>query len=649
MIRETMKKDGVKMKDGFIKAATISPSLRVADCPYNTEQILSAMQACADEGVQLLVLPELCLTGYTCSDLFLQQTLCRGAEEGLRRLVAASKGQNMVTLAGLPVPLGGKLYNCAAVLCGGRLLGLVPKSFLPNYGEFYEKRHFIPGPTKPVTVEFAGQETLFGTNLLFACRQMPEFVLAAEVCEDLWAPVPPSCAHALAGATVVANLSASDETVGKAAYRRELVCGQSARLLCAYLYADAGHGESTTDMTFAAHDLIAENGVLLAQSAPFGSSSASTELDLGRMVQERIRNTTFQTAPQDHTVVPFDLQMTEVTLTRAISPAPFVPQDAGARAERCELILRIQAEGLAKRMEHTHSRCAVVGISGGLDSCLALLVAVRACRVLGRNPKEITAITMPCFGTTKRTRSNAEILCEALGVTFREINITQTVTSHFADIGQAADCYDVTFENCQARVRTLELMDYANKHGGFVIGTGDLSELALGWATYNGDHMSMYGVNAGVPKTLVRHIVRYVADTAQTEELRRVLLDILDTPVSPELLPAAENGEIAQQTEQLVGPYELHDFYLYYVLRFGFGPAKIYRLAKSAFAGRYEDAVLLRWLNNFYRRFFAQQFKRSCLPDGPKVGSVTLSPRGDWRMPSDACNTLWMAELETLQ
>ena len=445
-----------------------------------------------------------------------------------------------------------------------------------------------------------------------------------------------------------ANLSASDETVGKAAYRREPVCGQSARLLCAYLYADAGHGESTTDMTFAGHNLIAENGSLLADAAPFAGEDAVTELDLGRMVQERQRNTTFMPETNGYTTVEFELPPVELALIRPVSCTPFVPQDAATRAERCELILRIQAEGLAKRMEHTHAKCAVLGISGGLDSCLALLVAVRACKVLHRDPKEIVALTMPCFGTTKRTRSNAEILCEALGVSFAEINITNTVNSHFADIGQDPQTYDVTFENCQARVRTLELMDYANKNGGFVIGTGDLSELALGWATYNGDHMSMYGVNAGVPKTLVRHIVQYVADTCGDKQLSDVLLDILDTPVSPELLPTAEDGTIAQQTEKLVGPYELHDFYLYYVLRFGFGPAKIYHLARTAFAGRYEPEVLLAWLKNFYRRFFAQQFKRSCLPDGPKVGSVTLSPRGDWRMPSDACNTLWMAELDKI-
>lgn len=636
------------MKYGFLRAAAASPGLRVADVAYNTQEIIKSMREYAARNAQLLCLPEFCLTGYTCSDLFLQETLIRGAEQGLAEILAASCGLNLVTVVGLPVRRSGKLYNCAAVVCDGKLLGLVPKTHLPNYSEFYEKRHFLPGPAQASPMELAGQQTLFGTNLLFACRQMPEFVLGVEICEDLWAPIPPSCTHALAGATVIANLSASDETVGKASYRRDLVCGQSARLLCGYLYADAGHGESTTDMTFAAHDLIAENGTLLAEAGPFEDGRAVTELDLGRMVQERTRNTTFEPHIEGYTTVSFDLEPVEVPLTRKVSPTPFVPREDAARAERCELILRIQAEGLAKRMEHTHARCAVVGISGGLDSCLALLVAVRACHILGRDPRDIVAITMPCFGTSKRTRSNAEILCEALDVSFQEINITATVQSHFADIGQDPETYDVTFENCQARVRTLELMDYANKNGGFVIGTGDLSELALGWATYNGDHMSMYGVNAGVPKTLVRHIVRYVADTCGKETLSRVLLDILDTPVSPELLPAAADGSFSQQTEKLVGPYELHDFYLYYVLRFGFGPKKIYHLALAAFAGRYEPEVLLAWLNNFYRRFFAQQFKRSCLPDGPKVGSVTLSPRADWRMPSDACNALWMRELDDL-
>ena len=476
------------MKDGFLKAAAFSTALRVADCTYNAQQILTQLQTAAQQGVKLAVFPEFCLTGYTCGDLFLQRTLQQGALDALEWLLAQTRTLDTVALVGLPLLVHGKLYNCAAVLCRGQLLGIVPKTYLPNYGEFYEKRQFTTRSTEVQTVTVCGQQVPFGTSLLFRCRQMPSFVLGVELCEDLWSALPPSTFHALAGAILIANLSASDETVGKAAYRRELVAGQSARLLCGYVYADAGHGESTTDMTFAAHNLIAENGTLLCEAEPFANGTAATELDLGRMVQERIRNTTFVPDAAGYTTISFDLEVAEAPLTRFVSPTPFVPQNDAARAERCELILRIQAEGLAKRMEHTHAKCAVVGISGGLDSCLALLVAVRACKVLGRDPKDIIAITMPCFGTTKRTRSNAEILCEALGVSFTEINITNTVESHFADIGQDPHTYDVTFENCQARVRTLELMDYANKNGGFVIGTGDLSELALGWATYNGDH-----------------------------------------------------------------------------------------------------------------------------------------------------------------
>ena len=637
------------MKDGFLKAAALSPALRVADCAYNAGQIAEAMQACAGRGIKLAVFPELALTGYTCGDLFFQQALQQAALQGLAQILQASEGLDLIALVGLPVAVNGKLYNCAAVVCGGRLLGLVPKTCLPNYGEFYEKRHFAPGDKKVRTVTVCGQQVPFGTQLLFQCRQMPEFVLGVELCEDLWSALPPSTFHALAGATVLANLSASDETVGKAEYRRALVANQSARLLCCYLYASAGHGESTQDMVFAGHDLVAENGVLLAETEPFKGGDAVSELDCARMLAERARNTSFVPNDEGYQVVGFDLAVTETVLTRWVDPAPFVPGDARRRAERCELILRMQADGLAKRIEHTHAKTAVIGISGGLDSCLALLVAARAMRQLGRPAADVLAVTMPCFGTTRRTRSNAEILCQELGVSFREVNITATVRSHFADIGHDGQTPDVTFENSQARVRTLELMDIANLNGGFVVGTGDLSELALGWATYNGDHMSMYGVNAGVPKTLVRHLVRYEADTAPTDALRRVLLDILDTPVSPELLPA-KDGEIAQRTEELVGPYELHDFYLYYVLRFGFGPRKIFRLAKAAFAGRpeYTDQVLYKWLRSFYWRFFAQQFKRSCLPDGPKVGSVTLSPRGDWRMPSDASAAAWLAELETL-
>lgn len=638
------------MKDGFIKAAAVSCPLRVADCAYNAAETVAALRRCAAMGVQLAVLPELGLTGYTCGDLFLQRTLQQGAVEALGRILAETARLEMIFAVSLPVAVTGKLYICAAVCCKGQLLGLVPKTYLPNYAEFYEKRHFNPGSTQVATISLCGQEVLFGTNLLFRCEQMPEFVLGVEICEDLWSALPPSTFHALAGATVIANLSASDETVGKAEYRRELVRSQSARLLCGYLYAGAAHGESTQDMVFAGHDLIAENGTLLAEAKPFGDGVAVTELDCQRLQAERARNTSFEAACDGYTVVPFSLAMAETPLTRFVDPAPFVPGDPARRAERCELILRMQADGLAKRLEHAHAKTAVIGISGGLDSCLALLVAARAMKLLHRPAGDILAVTMPCFGTTKRTRSNAEVLCEELGVTFTEINITNTVRSHFMDIGQSEQVLDVTFENGQARVRTLELMDTANRTGGLVVGTGDLSELALGWATYNGDHMSMYGVNAGVPKTLVRHIVRYEADSAESPALRDVLLDILDTPVSPELLPA-KDGEIAQKTEDLVGPYELHDFYLYQVLRFGFGPQKIFRLAQTAFAGRaeYPDAVLYQWLRNFYWRFFAQQFKRSCLPDGPKIGSVTLSPRGDWRMPSDASAALWLAELDALK
>ena len=638
------------MKDGFLKAAALSPALRVADCAYNTRQILTELRAAAARGVKLAVFPEFCLTGYTCGDLFLQRTLQQGALTGLQELLDASRELDTVALVGLPLMVRGKLYNCAAVFCRGQLLGLVPKTYLPNYGEFYEKRQFTPGSTEVEWVNVCGQDVPFGTSLLFRCRQMPSFVLGVELCEDLWSALPPSTFHALAGATVIANLSASDETVGKAEYRRALVENQSARLLCGYLYASAGHGESTQDMVFAGHDLIAENGTLLAEVKPFAGGPAETELDCQRMESERARNTSFEPSTEGYQTVEFDLALTATVLTRWVDPTPFIPHNEQLRAERCELILKMQADGLAKRLEHARAKTAVIGISGGLDSCLALLVAVRAMKQLGRPTTDVLAVTMPCFGTTKRTRSNAEILCDELHVSFTEIDIASTVHSHFRDIGQDESVLDVTYENGQARVRTLELMDTANRTDGLVVGTGDLSELALGWATYNGDHMSMYGVNAGVPKTLVRHLVRYEADIAATPALKEVLLDILDTPVSPELLPAKDNGEIAQRTEDLVGPYELHDFYLYYVLRFGFGPAKIFRLARAAFAGReeYPDAVLYKWLRNFYWRFFAQQFKRSCLPDGPKIGSVTLSPRGDWRMPSDACAALWLAELEQL-
>ena len=640
------------MRDGFIKVAAVTPDIRVADCEYNAEQICKKMKEAAALGSKIIVFPELCITGYTCEDLFWQEVLLNGAKDALDQIRKESREIDALVFVGLPWEWKGKLYNVAAAICHGRLLGLVPKKNLPNYSEFYEMRHFEPANEELDYIEYPGEEEQewipFGIQQIFYCPQMEGLTVAAEICEDLWVPQPPSITHAIAGANVIVNLSASDEITGKDSYRRNLVGGQSARLVCGYIYADAGEGESSTDLVFAAHNLIAENGALLSESRPFKSGYACTELDLGRLLSERCRNTSFEPVTDGYEVVSFSLPMKEVPLTRHFSPTPFVPADDTARAERCELILRMQSDGLAKRMEHAHAKTAVIGISGGLDSCLALLVAVHAMKKLGRPMDDILAVTMPCFGTTKRTRSNAEILCQELGVQFREISIANTVRSHFADIGQSETNFDVTFENGQARVRTLELMDLANRTGGLVVGTGDLSELALGWATYNGDHMSMYGVNAGVPKTLVRHIVRYEADTAATPALREVLLDILDTPVSPELLPAKENGEIAQQTESLVGPYELHDFYLYYVLRFGFSPAKIYHLAKAALGNRYSDEVLLHWLRNFYRRFFQQQFKRSCLPDGPKVGSVTLSPRGDWRMPSDACVSVWQKELDTL-
>ena len=526
------------------------------------------------------------------------------------------------------------------------------KSYIPNYNEFYEQRWFVSADCEDThLVDVNGNAVPFGTDLIFACSDHPELRIAVEICEDLWAPLPPSTAHAMAGATVILNLSASNETVGKAGYRRELVRSQSARLLCAYAYADAGRGESTTDFVFAAHNLIAENGILCAESRLFENEPVLCDVDVEKLCVERMKNTSFdtQSAEDDgYEVVWFSQQQKEKALMRAISRAPFVPEDTAELDLRCEGILQMQAEGLRKRLEHTKAKKAVIGISGGLDSCLALLVMTRAMQRLSRPMTDIVAVTMPCFGTTKRTRSNAQTLCEALGVTFENVNIAQTVRSNFADIGQEEDNHDVTYENTQARVRTLVLMNLANRLGGIVVGTGDLSELALGWATYNGDHMSMYGVNASIPKTLVRHLVHYAARTARQDTLRDVLMDILDTPVSPELLPS-QNGEISQQTEEIVGPYELHDFFLFYAIRYGFSPRKILFLARQAFGTSYSDQELYRWLRNFYWRFFAQQFKRSCIPDGPKVGSVSLSPRGDWRMPSDASSALWMSEMDEIQ
>ncbi len=634
------------MKDGFLKVAAVTPDVTVADPDQNSGMLLQAIRGAAAEGAKLIVTPELAVTGYTCGDLFLQETLLSAAEAALQKLVEETRDLDALIFVGLPIRRGGRLYNTAAACSGGHILGVVPKTHLPNYGEFYEARNFVPGPTVCKRISLAGEEVPFGRNLLFACDQMPDLLVAAEICEDLFAPDPPSVTHALCGATIIVNLSASDEIVGKSGYRRTLVTNQSARLICGYVYACAGEGESTTDLVFGGHDLIAENGILLAESRRFENGILLSEIDVARLAAERARQTCFGTADtKDVTIVPFRLQKTETVLTRRIEKNPFVPADETVRNVRCEEILSIQALGLKKRLRHTGSKKAIVGISGGLDSTLALLVTARAFDLLGYKRSDIVAITMPGFGTTDRTYENALSLIGSIGAELREISIREAVTQHFSDIGQDGSCHDVTYENSQARERTQILMDVANQCNGLVIGTGDLSELALGWATYNGDHMSMYGVNGSVPKTLVRYLVRYYADTCGDETLCKVLLDVLDTPVSPELLPG-EDGKISQKTEDLVGPYELHDFFLYYMLRFGFSPAKLLRLAEYAYGDAYASKEIIKWLRVFVRRFFMQQFKRSCLPDGPKVGSVAVSPRGDLRMPSDASAALWLREIE---
>ncbi len=636
------------MKDGFIKTACAAVDIKVADTEYNTSQLIKTAKEACGNGAKLVVFPELSITAYTCSDLFLQQPLLDGAMKGLIRLAKETAELDAVIVAGLPVELCGSLYNCAAVINRGKIKGLVPKMNVPNYGEFYEARHFREGFNDKRTVIIDGCEVPFGGKLLFAARSMPEFVLGIEICEDLWTPNPPSCAHALAGATVIANLSASDELIAKAEYRSLLVRSQSARLYCGYIYSDAGYGESTTDLVFAGDNIIAENGVILSRSKKFTNECVYAELDLERLLIERRKATTYKsTGESDYTFIDVELEPEKTELSRRIDAAPFVPGDESKRAERSEEILSIQAMGLRKRLDHTNAKNAVIGVSGGLDSTLALLVAVRAFDSLGLDRKGITAVTMPCFGTTDRTYNNAVSFAKSLGVTLREINIEAAVRLHFKDIGHDGETLDVTYENSQARERTQILMDIANMNGGLVIGTGDLSELALGWATYNGDHMSMYAVNAGVPKTLIRWLVDHEAKRTGSKLLKATLEDILATPVSPELLPP-KDGEIAQKTEHIVGPYELHDFFLYYLLRFGFRPSKILRLAERAFEGMYDRAFILEWLKVFYRRFFAQQFKRSCLPDGPKVGSAALSPRGDWRMPSDASVKIWTDELNAL-
>ena len=638
------------MKHGFIKAAAITPDLKVADPVYNSQVICQKIEEAEKEGAVLLVFPELCISGYTCHDLFLQETLLVACKEQLQKIAGFTRGKNCIAFVGLPLEKDGKLYNVAAVLHDGEVLALIPKTWIPSYGEFYETRHFQRGNETPVFVELFEKQVPFGTHILLTAENIGGFTIGCEICEDMWVPASPGQSAALAGATVIVNLSASNETIGKEAYRRLLVRSESARFLAGYIYASAGEGESTQDLVFGGHDLITENGTVLAESRRFQNEIIYGDIDIHRLSMERRRMNTFALEKSsDYLTVGFWLKIEETRLTRSFARQPFVPSDRKEREERCNEILMIQSMGLKKRFAHTGCQKAVIGISGGLDSTLALLVTVRAFDMLGLPRGNIYAVTMPCFGTTDRTYDNACKLTKTLGATLEEIDIREAVTIHFRDIRQDMENHNVTYENAQARERTQILMDLANKYNGLVVGTGDLSELALGWATYNGDHMSMYGVNGGIPKTLVRVLVKWVATNGEVDaEASAALLDVLDTPVSPELLPPDENGKINQKTEDLVGPYELHDFFLYQIIRFGYHPAKILFLAEKAFAGEYDRVTLLKWLKNFYRRFFIQQFKRSCLPDGPKVGALCLSPRSDWRMPTDAVSRIWMDEVEKL-
>ena len=632
---------------GFVRCASAVPKLRVADCKYNTGEIIKLISAAAQKDVELLVFPELCITGYTCSDLFFQSSLLTAAEESLSAIAEASRGKNIVAVVGLPINIGNSLYNCSVAIYDGDILGAVPKTYIPNYGEYYEKRWFKSGKGLKGGIALCGQSVPIGCNLLFAAEGIENFTFGIEICEDLWAAIPPSSRLALAGAAIIVNTSASNELATKNEYRTSLVANQSARCICGYVYSSAGIGESTQDMVFSGHSLICENGSLLIEGDRFSldSSLIMADIDTELLVNDRRKNTSFSEGSSfDPEIIGFGMyERNKDDLERFIRPQPFVPNDDRELNSRCSDIFNIQAAGLVKRISHTKAKSLVIGISGGLDSTLALLVAVKACDYLDMGRKSVIGVTMPGFGTTDRTYNNAISLMGALGVTIREIPIAKATTQHFSDIGHDPDVHDVTYENSQARERTQILMDLANKENGLVVGTGDLSELALGWATYNGDHMSMYGVNSGVPKTLVRMLIKWTVRFGSLDSITtKILKDILDTPVSPELLPPDENDNI-------VGPYELHDFFLYYVVRCGFTPAKIYFLAKNAFSGVYDETTILKWLKNFYRRFFAQQFKRSCLPDGPKVGTISLSPRGDWRMPSDASARLWLEELEKLK
>lgn len=643
------------MKDGFVKVCCATPKIKVADVDHNVNEIIKLMYDASENGAKVIVFPELCITGYTCQDLFLQGKLLDKALEGLDRIIDATNGIDALVFVGTPLEVDGKLYNTAAAIFAGHILAFIPKKNLPNYAEYYEARHFYPGFSDPVCIGYKGQDVVIGQNVIFTTPAVKGLQIACEICEDLWVANTPSTRHAMNGANLIVNLSAGNEIIGKAEYRRMLVKATSARLVCGYVYCDAGDGESTQDLVFPGHNLIAENGTLLSESKCFKANTIYADIDVERLRTERRRITTFNVNDPSQVIdnnnyakITFDIEQKETRLDRQFYRFPFVPADDKERNERCEHILSIQSEGLKKRLLHTGAKKAVIGLSGGLDSTLALLVMAKAFDLCGLDRSGIIAVTMPCFGTTDRTYNNALTLAKTLNTTLREINIEKAVRVHFEDIGHDENDLSVTYENCQARERTQVLMDIANKEGGLVIGTGDMSELALGWATYNGDHMSMYGVNVGVPKTLVRHLVKYYADTCKNNALSEALLDVLNTPVSPELLPP-KDGDISQKTEDLVGPYELHDFFLYYMLRCGFAPSKVYRVAKQAFEGVYDEETILKWLKTFYRRFFTQQFKRSCLPDGPKVGAVALSPRGDLRMPSDAVSKLWLDELEALK
>ena len=640
---------------GMVRIGVVSPELRVADVAFNEERICQAMEAGVAQGCRFLLFPELCVTGYTCADLFFQPLLIERARQALRRIAQATTGSQTTVVVGSPVAQGGRLFNSAIFIASGRILGVIPKTFLPNTQEFYEERWFSSAHELAADIlEWDGQLIPFGPDLLFQAESMPDCVVGVEICEDVWSVEPPSGRMAMRGATVLLNLSASPELLGKEAYRRNLVLSQSARCLAAYVYASAGPGESSTDLVYSGHSLIAENGTLLAETQRFrfDTQISVADIDIERLVGERRKNNSYGASRTEASfrIIPFPLSdVAADRLCRSVSATPFVPPVEEERAHRCQEIFSLQTTGLAKRLLHTGGTKAVLGISGGLDSTLALLVTTKAFDKLGLDHRGIIAVTMPGFGTTARTRGNADSLAQLLGVTLRTIPIDAAVRQHFADIGHREEVHDIVFENSQARERTQILMDVANQVGGLVIGTGDLSELALGWCTYNADHMSMYAVNSGVPKTLVRYLVTWCAEAEFAGEIAAVLTDICATPVSPELLPPTAEGEIGQVTEDHIGPYLLHDFFLYHVVRLQFAPRKVHRLAREAFAGEFSAVEIHRWLETFYRRFFSQQFKRSCLPDGPKVGSVVLSPRGDWRMPSDASVALWLEDLAALK